>query len=304
MSEPRIGVIGVPGKWSTEVLADALFERTGFRCVMDMAEVTLDLASGRLSTPEIEINALDGLIVKKISSEYSPGTLDRLELLSVAEQSGVRVFSGVENMLGLVNRLSCTLQLRAAEIPMPDTCISESPDAIYAAVQRYGEAVAKPLFSTKARGMELFSASDPELRTRIESFAAGNPMMYVQQKRELSGQDLGMVFLGGEYLCTYARVAGGEAWNTTIHSGGKYAPFEADAELIALADRAQSTFGMDFTTVDVALTEDGPIVFEVSAFGGFRGALEGAGVDAAAAYAEYAIASLEDEADQSGSESV
>ena len=47
---------------------------------------------------------------------------------------------------------------------------------------------------------------------------------------------------------------------------------------------------MDFTTVDVAETADGPIVFEVSAFGGFRGALEGAGIDAAAAYADYAIA--------------
>ena len=47
---------------------------------------------------------------------------------------------------------------------------------------------------------------------------------------------------------------------------------------------------MDFTTVDVAETTDGPIVFEVSAFGGFRGALEGAGIDAAASYADYAIA--------------
>ena len=47
---------------------------------------------------------------------------------------------------------------------------------------------------------------------------------------------------------------------------------------------------MDFTTVDVALTADGPVVFEVSAFGGFRGASEGAGIDAAALYAEYALA--------------
>ena len=49
---------------------------------------------------------------------------------------------------------------------------------------------------------------------------------------------------------------------------------------------------MDFTTVDVAETADGPIVFEVSAFGGFRGALEGAGIDAAAAYSDYALARL------------
>ena len=58
-------------------------------------------------------------------------------------------------------------------------------------------------------------------------------------------------------------------------------PVPVTQELVDLAYRAQAPFGMDFTTVDVAETDQGPIVFEVSAFGGFRGALEGAGIDAA-----------------------
>ncbi|MBF0257085.1 MAG: ATP-grasp family protein, partial [Gammaproteobacteria bacterium] len=49
----------------------------------------------------------------------------------------------------------------------------------------------------------------------------------------------------------------------------------------------------DFTTVDVAETAAGLVVFEVSAFGGFRGAKEGLGINAAAAYAEYALRKLE-----------
>ncbi len=49
---------------------------------------------------------------------------------------------------------------------------------------------------------------------------------------------------------------------------------------------------MDFTTVDVAETSDEPIVFEVSAFGGFRGALEGAGIDAATAYTDNVLKKL------------
>ena len=43
MTDLRIGVVGIPGKWSTEVLADALEAQTGFRCVVDMADVVLDL---------------------------------------------------------------------------------------------------------------------------------------------------------------------------------------------------------------------------------------------------------------------
>jgi len=44
---------------------------------------------------------------------------------------------------------------------------------------------------------------------------------------------------------------------------------------------------MDFTTVDIAESDIGPIVFEVSAFGGFRGSKEGIGIDAAERYVDY-----------------
>ena len=117
-------------------------------------------------------------------------------------------------------------------------------------------------------------------------------MMYIQQKVDLPGRDLGMVFLDGEYLGSYARVSKGDAWNTTIHSGGKYAAHTPPDDVIALARRAQAPFGMDFTTVDVAETNAGPIVFEVSAFGGFRGALEGIGINAADLYTEHVLRQL------------
>ncbi|MDX2316355.1 MAG: ATP-grasp family protein, partial [Gammaproteobacteria bacterium] len=57
--------------------------------------------------------------------------------------------------------------------------------------------------------------------------------------------------------------------------------------------KAQALFDMDFTTVDVAQTKDGPIVFEVSAFGGFRGAREGIGIDVAELYVDYVVNNLE-----------
>ncbi|MGC1507396.1 GAK system ATP-grasp enzyme [Ketobacter sp. MCCC 1A13808] len=291
MTDPRIGIVGIPGKWSTEVLADAVEASTGFRLVVDMAQVQLDMVTGQLCFEGQDLSQLDGLIVKKISAEYSPNTLDRLELLRLAEHAGVRVFSGAENMLRLVNRLSCTVTLRSADIPMPDTLVTESVEAAMAAVQRFGSAVFKPLFSTKARGMCVIEHSEDAaaVRSEVSAFQQHNPMMYIQRKLNLSGRDLGMVFLGGNYLGTYARVSQSDTWNTTIHSGGRYEAFTPADDIIALATRAQAPFNMDFTTVDVALTEDGPIVFEVSAFGGFKGALEGAGIDAAARYSDYVI---------------
>lgn len=294
MADLRIGVIGIPGKWSTETLADAVAARTGRRLVIDMAAVSLDLERQRLLFQGQDLCQLDALIVKKISASYSPATLDRLELLRVAERSGVRVFSRADTMLRLIDRLSCTVTLRNAGIPMPATRVTEDVDAALAAVEVFGSAVFKPLYSTKARGMCVIDARPDQssVEQEIRAFQAENPMMYIQQKIELPGRDLGMVFLDGEYLGSYARVSQDDAWNTTIHSGGRYAPHTPADEVIELARRAQALFDMDFTTVDVAETDNGPIVFEVSAFGGFRGALEGAGIDAAGLYADHVLRAL------------
>lgn len=291
----KIGVIGIPGKWSTETLADAVQAKTGYRLVIDMSEVTLDLTRMQLMYRGTNLCELDGLIVKKISAEYSPSTLDRLEMLRVAEQQGVRVFSRVESMLRLIDRLSCTITLKNAGIPMPNTCITEDVEQAINTVKQYGEAVFKPLFSTKARGMTLINAkqAESEIRQQVSDFKQVNPVMYIQQKLNLSGQDLGLVFLAGNYLGTYARISQSDAWNTTIHSGGRYAAFEPSSEIIEMATQAQSLFNMDFTTVDVAITDNGPIVFEVSAFGGFRGAKEGCDVDAAALYVEHVLETID-----------
>jgi tetrahydromethanopterin:alpha-L-glutamate ligase len=292
----KIGVVGLPGKWSTEVLADAIEAKTNFRLVIDMAGVNLDLNSHRLDYQGYDLCELDALVVKKITKEYSPNTLDRLELLRVAEAKGVRVFSGAEKILRLIDRLSCTVSLSNANIPMPKTVVTEDIEKAFDTVKQFAEAVFKPLYSTKARGMCLIKAKDgdKQILKAIKDFHALNPMMYIQKKEDLKGRDFGMVFLGGEYLGSYARVTRSDSWNTTIFHGGKYMAYEATPDLVDLGYRAQALFDMDFTTVDVAITEEGPVVFEVSAFGGFRGAKEGIGIDAPSRYAEYILAKLQE----------
>lgn len=294
MLKPRIGVIGIPGKWSTETLADAVEKQTGFRLVVDMADISLDLEKNALVAGSVNLCELDGIIVKKISAVYSPTTLDRLELLRVAEQAGVRVFSPALSMLRLIDRLSCTVTLRNAGIPMPETRVTEDITVAMNTVRDFGSAVFKPLYSTKARGMTIIDADQDavNMERAVRDFSVDNQMMYIQRKINLPGRDLGMVFLAGSYLGTYARVPQGEAWNTTIHSGGHYAAHTPSDDVIELAHRAQALFNMDFTTVDVAETDTGPIVFEVSAFGGFQGAKDGIGIDAAALYVEYAMKEL------------
>lgn len=288
----RIGVIGVKDGWSSQRLADAVEAKTGFRCLIDMAEVALDLGNGRMMYEEHDLSTFDALIVKKIGSRYSPELLDRLAMLRFLHQRGVRVFSNPAAMKRLLDRLSCTVSLRLADIPMPATVVTEDIELAVQAVEQFGRAILKPLFTSKARGMQVVTAGT-DSRERIWAFReAGNHVLYVQQMVELPGHDLGVVFLGGSYLGTYARVAHDASWNTSTRSGGKYRPYDPPESLIDLARRAQAPFQLDFTCVDIVESDQGPLVFEVSALGGFRGLLQACDIDAAERYASYVIESV------------
>jgi len=283
----KIGVVGTRGGWSSELLADTVAARTGFRLLVDMEQVCLDLHNGKAWFQDVDLASLDGLIVKKIGARYSPDLLDRLELLRFLAERGLPIFSSPLSIMRVLDRLSCTVTLRLGGIPMPPTTITESVDEALAVVERYGDAVCKPLFTSKARGMTVIRHGSGA-RAAVEAFHAENPIMYMQQKIELPGQDLGVVFLGGKYMTTYARCGAG-AWNTTTESGGKYAPATPSPGAITMAEKAQALFNLDFTCVDVVETADGPVVFEVSAFGGFRGIQDACGLDAAAMYTDYVM---------------
>lgn len=289
----RIAVLGQPQRWSSRVLADEIEQRTGFRRLVDATQLHADFNRPALCCSGENLLDLDAIIIKKMGQAYGPEQLDRLELLRLAEAQGVRVLSPPERIMRLLDRLACTTTLRIHGIPMPPTLITESPEEAAEAARRYRHAILKPLYSTKARGMEVLdatAATHDHLLERIQAFQqAGNPVIYLQQMIDLPGRDLGLVFLGGQYLGAYARVGDGDAWNTTTRSGGKYAPADPPEDIVKLARRAQAPFGLDFTSVDVAETAEGPVIFEVSAFGGFRGLMEGCGIDAAARYADYAL---------------
>ncbi|MFP4588315.1 MAG: GAK system ATP-grasp enzyme [Desulfohalobiaceae bacterium] len=284
----KIGVVGTQGGWSSERLADAVQAQTGFRMLIDMREVGLDLDQGRVTFQDWDLSSLDGLLIKKIGARYSPDLLDRLEVLRFLFSKGVPIFSSPLSIMRVLDRLSCTISLKTANLPMPPTVITESLDKAEQAVREYREAIFKPLYTSKARGMALIK-DGPSARQKIQSFKQENPIMYIQQKIDLPGCDLGLAFLGGEYLGTYARCNSTDSWNTTTANGGKYTPYEPTLESIELARQAQDLFKLDFTTVDLAETSKGPMIFEVSAFGGFRGLMQVKDIDAAKLFAEYAM---------------
>jgi len=287
----KIGVIGTPGKWSSETLADELGKLTGGRHLFDLKDAVMDLETGLVRCGDEILNNFHGLIIKKISQEYSPDMLDRLEFLKFLEAKGVRIFSPTKAMERLINRLSCTVQLRASGMPMPATLVTENPKEGFSFLQEKKKIVFKPLYTSKARGMKILNIEEHGLNELAE-LQATHTQLYLQQFVDSPGQDLGITFIGGEYIGTYARVRNKYSWNTSTHNGGSYQNAQPPKEFIDLAYEAAKPFGMDFAAVDLVETSQGPMIYEVSAFGGFKGLWEAQGLNAAKLYARHAIKTL------------
>lgn len=287
----RIAVIGQPGAWSTERLAAALAERGVAAPVIDLGACSLELPGGRLRHDGEPLPALDGAVVKKIGDTAEGWAVrERVNLLRHLDASGVAVLSPPDRLEAALDRARMTVELAAAGLPIPETVLTESVDAAVAAVERMGAAVLKPIFTSKARGMERL-VPGPELRGRLEARRAADPgPLYLQAFVEHPGRDLGVAVLRGRCLGAYWRVAKPGQWVTTILSGGRYEAAEVPDAVRDLAVRAAAAFGLTFTGVDLMERPGGGwVVLEVSAFGGFRGLLTGCGVDAAPLLAEAAI---------------
>lgn len=286
---PRIGVLGNPDGWSSQHLADAAGRATGERILVDPSRLTLDSVRGTVVADGVDLGELDALILKKIGRGYRPEYLDRLEVLRVLRDRGTRVFSDPARVLRVIDRLACTVTLVRAGAPLPPTVVTEEVGRAVEAVNAWGTAVAKPLYTSKGRGMVRIQADDDVEGAILRFRDAGNHVLYLQKWMPLPGRDLGVVFLGGRYVATYARTGPKGSWLTSVHQGGRYEKHEPTPEVVEMARRAQEPFGLDFTCVDVAETEEGPVVWEVSAFGGFRGLQQANGIDAAELYVRYVL---------------
>jgi tetrahydromethanopterin:alpha-L-glutamate ligase len=287
----KIAVVGQPDAWSTERLATALRAAGAEVGVVDLAACSLRLPDRRLFHHGEPIEGLDGAVVKKLGDTADGWSVqERIGMLRHLEAAGVPVLSAPDRLHVAVNRYRMTCELVRADLPVPATTVTEDVDEAAAAVERFGTAVLKPLFTSKGRGMRRLEPTR-DLRARLQSHRDdGLGPFYLQRFVKHPGRDLGVAVLDGRCIGAYWRVAAQEHWMTTILSGGRYEKAALDPATEALAVRAARHFGLVFTGVDLIEDSDGRFhVLEVSAFGGFRGLLNGCGVDAAPMLADVVL---------------
>lgn len=284
----KVGVIGIPGAWSTEAFVKAFWALGVEAEVVDPATCSLSLAEGEVLRAGEPLRGFDAFAVKKLGEVTAPATRSRIQILRwLADRAPV--LSASEAIEKAMDRYRMSLELARAGLPVPETLVTEQVEEAQDFVATQRKVVCKPLYTSKGRGMALLEAGGEVRQTLQALAAAGQTPLYLQRFIPNRGRDVGIAVLGGRYLGAYSRVQPGEHWLTTTAAGGRYEPFDPPVEFIDAAVRAVEVFGLEFSTVDLVETDNGPLLYEVSAFGGFRGLHEGCGIDAAARVAEHLL---------------
>lgn len=281
----NVAIAGIPGAWSSERMAGALRDAGATATVFDPGAVTHDLQSGDVRVGELDLGSCDAIVVKKLGDQGSAWSRLRLHALRALESRGARIFSRPDVIDVAMDRYRMTMMLAAAGLPIPETIAAESATAVRHAISTLGDSVVKPIYTSKGRGMIRVDGRDP---IALAALAIDEGQRYlVQRFVEAPGRDIGATVVGGQFVGAFYRVAPQGEWMTTTRSGGRYAPCELSSLGVEFAERAAAAFGLDYTVVDLVEQGDGFLLYEVSAFGGFRGLYDACNVDAARLYAEY-----------------
>ncbi|MFN7976286.1 MAG: ATP-grasp family protein [Acidobacteriota bacterium] len=294
MASRTIGVCGEEGGWSSARLVEAFSARGCAVSFFEPRACSLLLPGGELPVVrhrEEPLPDFDAVVVKKIGDVTHRATRGHLEILFALEARGAKVRSRPKAIAAAIDRVRMTRILAEHRIPMPRTIVTGSLPEALAFLSDVGTAVFKPAFTSKGRGMHRLTSGDPAARAILEEAARGDEPIYLQRfvERPEEGYDLGVAILDRQVIGAYKRVAPGGSWLTTIAQGGSYGAAKPPQEILDLALAAARPFHLTFTGVDIVETKEGPLVYEVSAFGGFRGLWETGRIDAAGLYADHVL---------------
>jgi [lysine-biosynthesis-protein LysW]--L-2-aminoadipate ligase len=211
--------------------------------------------------------------------------------------AGVPVLNTADVIAVCGDKLSCSLALARAGLPVPRTALALGPEAALASMADIGfPVVLKPVVGSWGRLAAL--VRDPETaRTVLEHrFALPAPqqqVIYIQELIDKPGRDIRVIVVGDEVLGAAYRYA--DEWRTNVARGGHSEPCPLTDELVRLAVSAAGAMGGGVLGVDVIEDADGRLyLLEVNHTVEFRGfmAAHGNRIDVPAAIVSHLVGSV------------
>jgi tetrahydromethanopterin:alpha-L-glutamate ligase len=210
------------------------------------------------------IGDVDAVIVRDLGAGAFDEVSFKFDLLRILEKE-VPVINTSESIQNAANKYYSLHLLKKAGLPVPETVVTSDADIAVDTLDRWGEAVTKPIFGYKGIGIRRFqSGSDlyDSNRETIEEILSERGVLYLQKfipiERDIRAFVVGDRVAGAIYR--YAQ----NGWITNLSQGGTAERCLLNSEQEEVSILASEVIGTAFAGVDIAETDDGFLILEVN----------------------------------------
>lgn len=233
--------------------------------------------SNREFNEHVDLSSFDHILARTMP----PGSLEqitlRLSALHCLVDQGYHVINPPSTLELAIDKFRTLARISALGYDIPETVVVQTRREAMDAFSLFDQdVVVKPIFGGEGRGV--MRILDKELAWyTFATLERIDAVMYVQRFVPPGGVDTRLLVIGNEVfgLRRYAH----KGWKTNVSQGGRCEPTELSEHQRTLATRVATDFNLVIGSVDLLDRADGPpVVVEVNAIPGWKGAQTALGI--------------------------
>jgi ribosomal protein S6--L-glutamate ligase/tetrahydromethanopterin:alpha-L-glutamate ligase len=244
----------------------------------------------KISVRGFPIDDYDALIIRRVPGGTAEQVFYRMDTLHRLEDMGVSVINSAGSIEKAVDKYYTSALLEEADIKTPRTVVCESFSEAMKSFKEMGEdIIVKPLFGSLGLGITRVSSEDIAYRV-FRALEMTNSVYYLQEFLPHGGEDIRLFTIGDEVVASMKRVS--DNWKTNISSGGKPKPYYPSIEIKDICLKASYKLGLDYTGVDVIVSNDDIYVIELNSTPGWEGLQSVTDINITKKLVKYVISKL------------
>lgn len=261
-------------------------EKRGVKvALVDLKEMEINL-TGAGTNPKIR----ERIVLQRCVSHYK-----NLYSTAALEAAGHTVVNSLYTAWNSSDKVLCTLALKKAGIPTPETHLAFTEDGVMSALRELGyPAVLKPAVGSWGRLAALLKDED-FARAIVEDREYMHPsyqVYYLQEYVKRPPRDIRTFVIGDRTVAAIYRTSAGD-WRTNTARGGKAEPCKITKEIDDISVKAAKAVEGLFVGVDLMESKDGLVCHEVNNTTEFKNSVPATGIDIPGLAVDY-LASLDE----------
>ena len=293
----KIGVVLTdPEDWTAQAFIKNIESRGAKAVPLNLSTLSASISNHNFSILDANLKELelDAVIVRDVGISFALEQISfKFDLLRQLE-TVMPVMNSSAAIQNAANKFFSFYLFKRAQLPIPHTVVTGELDVALNALEKFGTAVAKPIFGSQGKGILKLESSQPDLQQKLAALLKERGVLYLQEFIPNPGRDIRVFVVGDEALGAIYRVPLRDSFVSNLSLGGTPVACELTEEMEKLAVRATRAVGADFAGVDLIEGEDGVFVLEINGTPSGKGINRACGIDVTERIVELLFERFED----------